>query len=71
MSYVFDSDVIASFRLPVFCGCAITNINDNAQVISSGLDQSSAALTEVTRTVNYLQQQADELKMLVDRFVTQ
>jgi len=50
---------------------AITNINDNAQVISSGLDQSSAALTEVTRTVNYLQQQADELKMLVDRFVTQ
>ena len=39
---------------------AINNINDNTQVISSGLEQSSAALTQVSATVADLQKQADD-----------
>jgi methyl-accepting chemotaxis protein len=39
---------------------AITNINDNAQVISSGLEQSTAAITQVSHTVADLQKQADD-----------
>ncbi|MCD8553716.1 methyl-accepting chemotaxis protein [Seleniivibrio sp.] len=39
---------------------AITNINDNAQVISSGLEQSTAAISQVSHTVADLQKQADE-----------
>ncbi|MGE4267797.1 MAG: methyl-accepting chemotaxis protein [Deferribacterales bacterium] len=39
---------------------AITNINDNTQVISSGLEQSTAAITQVSHTVADLQKQADE-----------
>jgi methyl-accepting chemotaxis protein len=39
---------------------AINNINDNTQVISSGLEESSAALTQVSATVADLQKQADD-----------
>lgn len=39
---------------------AINNINDNTQVISSGLEQSSAALSQVSATVADLQKQADD-----------
>lgn len=39
---------------------AITNINDNTQVISSGLEQSTAAITQVSHTVADLQKQADD-----------
>lgn len=39
---------------------AISNINENAQVISSGLEQSSAAIDQVSVTVADLQKQADE-----------
>lgn len=49
---------------------AITNINDNAQVISAGIEQSSSAVHEITKTVNDLQQQADNLHLLVDKFKT-
>jgi methyl-accepting chemotaxis protein len=49
---------------------AITNINDNAQVISAGIEQSSTALHQVSRTVSDLQQQADELHLLVEKFKT-
>jgi len=49
---------------------AINNINDNAQVISAGIEQSSTAVHEITRTVVDLQQQADGLHMLVDKFKT-
>jgi len=49
---------------------AINNINDNAQVISAGIEESSAAVHEITKTVVDLQQQADELHMLVDKFKT-
>lgn len=39
---------------------AIANINDNAQVISSGLEQSSTAIAQVSNTVADLQKQADD-----------
>ncbi len=47
---------------------AILNINSNAQMIASGVEQSSAALQEVSATISNLQVQADELKMLVNKF---
>jgi methyl-accepting chemotaxis protein len=49
---------------------AITNINDNAQVISAGIEQSSTALHQVSRTVTDLQKQADDLYLLVGKFRT-
>jgi len=49
---------------------AINNINDNAQVISTGIEQSSTAVHEITKTVVDLQQQADGLHLLVDKFKT-
>lgn len=49
---------------------AINNINDNAQVISAGIEQSSTAVHEITKTVVDLQQQADGLHVMVDRFKT-
>jgi methyl-accepting chemotaxis protein len=47
---------------------AILNINGNAQMIASGVEQSSAALQEVSATISNLQVQADELKTLVNKF---
>ncbi|QAR32217.1 methyl-accepting chemotaxis protein [Geovibrio thiophilus] len=47
---------------------AVLNINGNAQMIASGVEQSSAALQEVSATISNLQVQADELKMLVNKF---
>jgi len=49
---------------------AINNINDNAQVISAGIEQSSTALHQITKTVSDLQQQADDLHLMVDKFKT-
>ena len=49
---------------------AIGNINDNAQVISTGIDESSNALAQVTETVADLQKQADDLHTMVSRFKT-
>lgn len=49
---------------------AINNINDNAQVISSGIEQSSVAVHQISKTVVDLQQQADDLHTLVDKFKT-
>lgn len=49
---------------------AINNINDNAQVISAGIEESSAAVHQITKTVIDLQQQADDLHLLVDKFKT-
>ncbi|WP_052293532.1 methyl-accepting chemotaxis protein [Deferribacteres bacterium DY0037] len=47
---------------------AIANINDNAHVISSGLEQSSAAIGEVSITVADLQKQADEQMAMTEMF---
>jgi len=49
---------------------AIQNINDNAQVISAGIEQSSTAVHEITKTVVDLQQQADNLHLMVEKFKT-
>ncbi|TCK60395.1 methyl-accepting chemotaxis protein [Seleniivibrio woodruffii] len=49
---------------------AIGNINENAQVISSGIDESSNALAQVTATVADLQKQADDLHIMVSKFKT-
>ncbi|MGE4496995.1 MAG: methyl-accepting chemotaxis protein [Deferribacterales bacterium] len=47
---------------------AIHNINESTQVIASGVEESSSALQEVASTISSLQIQADELKMLVNKF---
>ncbi|PLX69380.1 MAG: hypothetical protein C0603_00180 [Denitrovibrio sp.] len=49
---------------------AINNINDNAQVISAGIEQSSVAVGEITKTVVDLQEQADGLHTMVEKFKT-
>lgn len=47
---------------------AIHSINESAQTISAGMDQSSEAVNDVSKTISNLQVQADELKNLVDKF---
>lgn len=47
---------------------AIQNINESTQVIASGVEESSSALQEVASTISSLQIQADELKLLVNKF---
>lgn len=49
----------------------IVSINDNTQVLSSGLEESSVAMREVTNTITDLQKQADELSQLVGKFKTE
>jgi len=49
---------------------SITDINDNTQVISSGVEESSAALSEVSNTVAQQQETSDNLKQLVSQFKT-
>jgi methyl-accepting chemotaxis protein len=49
----------------------IISINDNTQAISSGLEQSSVAMQEVTHTIGDLQRQADEMSVLVSKFKTE
>ncbi|WP_022850736.1 methyl-accepting chemotaxis protein [Limisalsivibrio acetivorans] len=48
----------------------IVSINDNTQAISSGLEESSVAMQEITHTIADLQKQSDELSNLVARFKT-
>ncbi len=47
---------------------AIQNINESTQMIASGVEESSSALQEVASTISSLQIQADELKLLVNKF---
>jgi methyl-accepting chemotaxis protein len=49
----------------------IISINDNTQALSSGLEESSVAMQEVTHTIADLQRQADELSALVSMFRTE
>jgi len=49
---------------------AIHNINENAQVISNNIEKSNASLSEVASTVADLEHQADDLKVMVDKFKT-
>lgn len=47
---------------------AIDNINDNAQTISSGIEQSSNALAEISRTVSDLEKQSENLMVIMGQF---
>lgn len=47
---------------------AIDNINDNAQTISAGIEQSSHALAEISRTVSDLERQSEELMSIMGQF---
>ena len=47
---------------------SIQSVVDNAQVIASGIEESNAAVSEVTSTVNHLQQRTEGLRNLVGRF---
>ncbi|MCD8492383.1 MAG: methyl-accepting chemotaxis protein [Geovibrio sp.] len=49
----------------------IISINDNTQALSSGLEESSVAMQEITHTIADLQRQADEMSQLVSRFRTE
>lgn len=46
----------------------IQSVVDNAQVIASGIEESNAAVSEVTSTVTHLQEMTEGLKNLVGRF---
>lgn len=46
----------------------IQSVVDNANVIASGLEESNAAVSEVTSTVAHLQQRTESLKNLVGKF---
>ncbi|MGE4319705.1 MAG: methyl-accepting chemotaxis protein [Deferribacterales bacterium] len=47
---------------------AIDNINDNAQTISAGIEQSSHALAEISKTVSDLERQSEELMGIMGQF---
>jgi len=47
---------------------AIQTINDNFQVLASGIDESTTAVSEITNTVNDLQKQAEDLNSLIKEF---
>jgi methyl-accepting chemotaxis protein len=46
----------------------IQSINDNTQALASGIEESVQVVSEITLTVNHLQQRADTLKQIVARF---
>ncbi|MDR2400978.1 MAG: methyl-accepting chemotaxis protein [Deferribacteraceae bacterium] len=46
----------------------IQSINDNTQGLASGIEESVQVVSEVTITVNHLQQRADTLKQIVAKF---
>ncbi|WP_277657088.1 methyl-accepting chemotaxis protein [Seleniivibrio woodruffii] len=47
---------------------AISGINDNTQTISAGIEQSSNALHEISRTVNDLEMQSNDMMVMVGKF---
>ncbi len=46
----------------------IQDVSDKTQVIASGVEESNAAVNEVTLTVTHLQEMTEKLKMMVERF---
>jgi methyl-accepting chemotaxis protein len=46
----------------------IQSINDNTQGLATGIEESVHVVTEVTATVNHLQNRADTLKQMVGKF---
>ena len=61
MSNVIDTSIKEQVQ-------AIDNINDNAQTISAGIEQSSHALAEISRTVSDLERQSEDLMALMGQF---
>lgn len=47
---------------------AIENINDNTQTISAGIEESSNALAEISKTVSDLERQSEELMVIMGQF---
>ncbi|MDR2869998.1 MAG: methyl-accepting chemotaxis protein [Deferribacteraceae bacterium] len=46
----------------------VQTVNDNTQAIATGIEESGQAVNEVSKTVAYLQQKTDNLKLLVSKF---
>ena len=44
------------------------SVADKAQAVAAGVEESNAAVEQVTITVCHLQERAEKLKMLVSRF---
>ena len=47
---------------------SIQDVSDKAQTVAAGIEESNAAVEQVTSTVSHLQERAERLKMLVSRF---
>lgn len=48
--------------------CLIQDIDDKTQMISSGVEESNSAVSEVVLTVSHLQERAEQLKNIVKQF---
>ncbi len=46
----------------------VQNVNDKTQVIASGIEESNAAVNEISITVDHLQERTEALKRLVGQF---
>ena len=46
----------------------IQDVDDKTQIIASGVEESNSAVSEVTATVNHLQERAEQLKNIVKQF---
>lgn len=46
----------------------VQNVNDKTQVIASGMEESNAAVNEISITVDHLQERTEALKILVGQF---
>ena len=48
----------------------VQNVNDKTQVIASGIEESNAAVNEISITVDHLQERTEALKILVGQFLS-
>ncbi len=46
----------------------VQNVNDKTQIIASGIEESNAAVNEISITVDHLQERTEALKILVGQF---
>ncbi len=44
----------------------VQNVNDKTQVIASGIEESNAAVNEISITVDHLQERTEALKILLN-----
>jgi len=64
---VFDasSQIEASIKEQAI---TVGRTNDNVQIIASGIEESSRAISEVSHTIMDLQRKVEELKAVIERF---